>query len=316
MTNSGLIDATTRAPHATSNKLLRTAVPMLRSIGYMLPIILIFAVFAYGPFLRSIFLSMHVTNATGEPVRFHGLTYYARILGFTGQTEFLDAIVLTLRFALLVVPGGIAAGLGLALLAAVKLKHIRWFRTIFTSSIAISLASAGVVFSMLYSPVIGATAWLERLLGLPNPGLLSNATTALTAVGAMTVWSGLGFNFVICLAALQAIPEEMYESAALDGATGWSTFRHITLPLIAPTLLFLLIVGTIGSAQAFTQFNVLMAGPGPESSTNVFVYSTFRMFWYENRYGFASAMSIVLFVLLFILSLIQFRTLDDRVHYQ
>jgi ABC-type sugar transport system permease subunit len=169
---------------------------------------------------------------------------------------------------------------------------------------------------MLYSPVIGVTAGFERLLGLASPGLLSNASTALAAVAVMTVWSGLGFNFVLCLSGLQAIPEEIYESAAIDGATGWRLFRYMTLPLIAPTLMFLLIVGTISSAQAFTQFNVLMAGPGPESSTNVFVYSTFRMFWYENRYGFSSAMSIVLFVLLFALSVIQFRTLDSRVHYQ
>jgi sn-glycerol 3-phosphate transport system permease protein len=286
---------------------------ILRSVGYCLPALLIFALFSYLPFLRSIWLSMHVTNAIGDPVRFTGLTYYLRI--FT-QREYVDAILLTLKFAAMVVPLSIISGLALAVLANARLHRIQLFRTIFTSSIAISLASAGVIFSMLYSPVIGVTAGFERLLGLASPGLLSNASTALAAVAVMTVWSGLGFNFVLCLSGLQAIPEEIYESAAIDGATGWRLFRYMTLPLIAPTLMFLLIVGTISSAQAFTQFNVLMAGPGPESSTNVFVYSTFRMFWYENRYGFSSAMSIVLFVLLFALSVIQFRTLDSRVHYQ
>lgn len=287
-----------------------------RSLLFFSPALLFFTLFSYLPFIHSIWLSLHVTNAIGEVVRFNGLTYYARILGFTGQHEYLDAIVLTLRFAAMVVPLSIASGLGLALLAAAKLRHIRWFRTIFTSSIAISLASAGVIFSMLYSPVIGVTAWLEQWLHLPFPGLLSNASTALASVAVMTVWSNLGFNFVICLSGLQGIPDEIYESAAIDGAAGWRMFLHMTLPLLAPTLLFLLIVGTIGSAQAFTQFNVLMGGPGPESSTNVFVYSTFRMFWGENRYGFSSAMSIVLFALLFVLSLVQFRSLDGRVHYQ
>jgi len=285
----------------------------VRSVAYFLPALVVFALFSYAPFLRSIWLSLHVTNATGDPVRFNGLTYYLRI--FT-QREYLDAILLTLKFAAMVVPLSIASGLALALLANLRLRRIHAFRTIFTSSIAISLASAGVIFSMLYSPVIGVTAGLERLLGLTSPGLLSNASTALAAVAVMTSWSSLGFNFVLCLSGLQAIPEEIYESAALDGATGWRLFRDMTLPLIAPTLLFLLVVGTISSAQAFTQFNVLIAGPGPESSTNVFVYSTFRMFWGENRYGFSSAMSIVLFALLFTLSLIQFRTLDERVHYQ
>jgi ABC-type sugar transport system permease subunit len=289
---------------------------VLRSLAYFAPALLIFGLFSYVPFFRSIWLSLHVTNATGEIVRFNGLAYYARVLGFTGSSEYLESILLTLRFAAMVVPAGIATGLGLAVLAAVKLRHIKVFRTIFTSSIAISLASAGVIFSMIYSPVTGVTKGLEQLLQLPSPGLLANASTALFAVALMTVWSGLGFNFVICLSGIQSIPQEIYESAMLDGADGWRAFLNMTLPLLAPTLLFLLIVGTIQSAQAFTQFNVLVNGPGPEGSTNVFVYSTFRAFWYENRYGFSSAMSIVLFVLLFVLSLVQFRVLDDRVHYQ
>ncbi len=289
---------------------------VLRSLLFFAPALLIFVLFAYWPFFRSIWLSLHVTNATGEIVRFNGLAYYARVLGFSGSREYLESILITLRFAAMVVPAGIATGLALAVLAAVKLRHIKVFRIIFTSSIAISLASAGVIFSMLYSPVTGITRWLEQLLQLPSPGLLANASTALLAVAVMTVWSGLGFNFVICLSGIQSIPQEIYESAMLDGADGWKAFRHMTLPLLAPTLLFLLIVGTIGSAQAFTQFNVLVNGVGPEGSTNVFVYSTFRTFWYDNRYGFSSAMSIVLFVMLFILSLIQFRVLDSRVHYQ
>lgn len=289
---------------------------VLRSLLFFAPALLIFGLFSYWPFFRSIWLSLHVTNATGEIVRFNGLAYYARVLGFSGSREYLESILITLRFAAMVVPAGIATGLALAVLAAVKLRHIKIFRTIFTSSIAISLASAGVIFSMLYSPVTGVTRWLEQLLQLPSPGLLANASTALVAVAVMTVWSGLGFNFVICLSGIQSIPQEIYESAMLDGADGLKAFRHVTLPLLAPTLLFLLIVGTIGSAQAFTQFNVLVNGVGPEGSTNVFVYSTFRTFWYDNRYGFSSAMSIVLFVMLFILSLIQFRVLDNRVHYQ
>ncbi len=284
-----------------------------RTIGYAAPALILFATFTYWPFLRAIWLSMHITSAVGDVVKFHGLTYYTRV--FTSP-EHLESIWLTFKFALMVVPASIASGVGLAVLAAVRLRHIKMFRTIFTSSIAISLASAGVVFTLFYSPVIGITKGLELLLGLKSPGLLANAETALAAVAAMTVWSGLGFNFVLCLSGIQAIPSEIFESAMIDGASGWRSFVHITLPLLAPTLLFLLVIGTIQSAQAFTQFNVLMQGPGPQGSTNVFVYATFRTFWLENRYGFSSAMSIVLFGILFALSLIQFRGLDRRVHYQ
>ena len=206
-------------------------------------------------------------------------------------------------------------GLAAAQLAAVKVRGIKLFRTIFTSSIAISIASAGVIFSMIYSPVVGLTTWLVDWLKLPQPGVLNNAATALPAIALMTVWTGLGFNFIITLAGVQAIPQDVYESGALDGTTGWQSFWHITLPLLSPTLLFLVVINTIGALQAFTQFNVLINGVGPEGSTNVFVYSTFRSFWYDNRYGFASAMSIVLFVILFTLSIIQFRGLDRRAHY-
>jgi ABC-type sugar transport system permease subunit len=312
-TTAGFNVDTKTLAHTGARTVSKRRNPVLMTLLYAGPAMILFALFAYWPFLRSIWLSLHITNATGEIVKFNGLAYYTRIFTSAG---YLNSIWLTLQFALLVVPFSIATGVGLAVVAAVKLRHIRIFRTIFTSSIAISLASAGVIFSMFYSPVIGVTRGLEQLLGLKSPGLLGNAETALAAIAFMTVWSGLGFNFVICLSGIQAIPEEIYESGMLDGASGWRSFVSLTLPLLAPTLMFLLVVGTIQSAQAFTQFNVLMQGPGPQESTNVFVYTTFRTFWYENRYGFSSAMSIVLFAILFVLSLIQFRGLDRRVHYQ
>lgn len=300
----------------TQARLSENARAWLRTLLYLSPALIIFALFSYRPFIHAIWLSMHVTDAAGEAVRFNGLAYYARILNLEGKgDDYLVSIGLSLKFALMVVPGGIIAGVALAQLAAVKVRGIKAFRTIFTSSIAISLASAGVIFAMLYSPVTGLTTWLVNLLNLPQPGLLNNASTALPAIAVMTIWTSLGFNFIITLAGIQAIPQDVYEGGALDGATCWKSFRHITLPLLSPTLLFLVVINTIGALQAFTQFNVLINGAGPEGSTNVFVYSTFRAFWYDNRYGFASAMSIVLFVILFVLSFIQFRGLDRRVHY-
>jgi ABC-type sugar transport system permease subunit len=305
------------AASARRLKLSAGARAWLRSLLYLSPALILFFLFAYRPFIHAIWLSLHVTDATGEAVRFNGLNYYFRILNLEGKNDaYLHSIGLSLQFALMVVPVGIIAGLGLAQLAAQKARGIKIFRTIFTSSIAISLASAGVIFAMIYSPVTQLTTWLTDLLNLPNPGVLNNAATALPAIALMTVWTGLGFNFIITLAGIQAIPQDVYESGAMDGATGWRSFWHITLPLLSPTLLFLVVINTIGALQAFTQFNVLINGVGPEGSTNVFVYSTFRTFWYDNRYGLASAMSIVLFVMLFVLSFIQFRGFDRKVHYQ
>ncbi len=173
-----------------------------------------------------------------------------------------------------------------------------------------------MIWALIYSPTTKATLWLVELLQLNSASLLQDSSTALLAVAFMTTWTSLGFNFIITLAGIQAIPQDLYESALIDGASGWKAFRFITLPLLSPTLLFLILISTIQSFQAFTQFNVLIGNEGPDSATDVFVFAIFTAFWKDNRYGFASAMSVVLFLILLVLTFIQFRLLDRRVHYQ
>jgi ABC-type sugar transport system permease subunit len=289
-----------------------------RALLYMAPAILFLVAFTYIPFLRSIWLSFFVTNPQGQTVRFNGVNYYTRIFNLdgSGRTEYLRSILTTVYFSLMVVPLGIVFALALALLATLKVKAIAFFRTIFTSSIAISVASASVIWALIYSPTIKATQWIVDLLNLSSGSLLQDSRTALLAVAFTTVWTALGFNFIVTLAGLQAIPDDIYESALIDGATSWTSFRFITLPLLTPTLLFLILINTIQSFQAFTQFNVLIGNEGPDNATNVFVYSIFTAFWKDNRYGFASAMSVVLFLILLALTFIQFKLLDRRVHYQ
>ena len=289
-----------------------------RALLYMAPAILFLVAFTYVPFLRSIWLSFFVTNPQGQTVRFNDVKYYTRIFNLdgSGRTEYLKSILTTVYFSLMVVPLGIVFALGLALLATLKVKAITFFRTIFTSSIAISVASASVIWALIYSPTTKATQWIIELLHLSSGSLLQNSSTALLAVAFTTVWTALGFNFIVTLSGIQAIPEDIYESALIDGATSWKSFRFITLPLLTPTLLFLILINTIQSFQAFTQFNVLIGNEGPDNATNVFVYSIFTALWKDNRYGFASAMSVVLFLVLLVLTFIQFRLLDRRVHYQ
>ncbi|NWJ97934.1 MAG: sugar ABC transporter permease [Chloroflexi bacterium] len=285
---------------------------------YISPALLIFLVFTYFPFIRSVWLSFYVTTPTGEPARFNDVKYYSRILNLdgSGRDEYLKSILTTVQFSLMVVPLGIITALALAVLATAKVRIIGVFRTIFTSSVAISVASASVIWSLIYTPTIKVTQWLVDLLHLKSESLLNDASTALLAVAFMTVWSALGFNFIITLSGIQAIPQDLYESGRIDGANGWTGFRYITLPLLTPTLMFLFIISTIQCFQAFTQFNVMIGNEGPDNSTNVMVYSLFTAFWKDNRYGFASAISVVLFAILIILTVIQYRVLDKRVHYQ
>jgi ABC-type sugar transport system permease subunit len=281
---------------------------------YASPAFIIFFLFTYLPFFRAIYLSLNVTNARGDAVRWNGIGYYLRILNLdgSGRTEYLSAIGNSFLFVLMTVPLSIVIAVALAMLATAKVRGIQVFRTIFTSSIAISLASGGVIWSLLYSPSTKATQWILDLLGINATSLLNFSATQLPAVAAMTIWAGLGFNFIIALAGVQNIPADLYESAAIDGANRWKTFRFITLPLLSPTLLFLLVVGTIGSLQAFTQFHLLM----PDSPNTVFVYETYRAFWYDNRYGLAAAMSLIIFAILLTLTIIQYGVLNRRVFYQ
>jgi ABC-type sugar transport system permease subunit len=227
------------------------------------------------------------------------------------HADFVASIGNSFKFSVMVVPASIILSVALAMLATVAVRYIGVFRTIFTSSIAISLASAGTIWALIYNPATRATLWLVELLELNVKSLLDSDSTALAAVAAMSVWSGLGFNFITTLAAVQAVPQELYESGAIDGAGRWRSFRFITLPLISPTLLFLIVINTIGSLQAFTQFHLLTAGRRP----NVFTYETYLVFWYDNDYGRASAMSLILFVILLTLTLVQYGLLNRRVHY-
>ncbi len=291
---------------------------LAKALLYMSPAIIAFVLFSYFPFFKTIWLSFFVTDAKGDPVRFNDVKYYSRIFNLdgSGRSEYLSSVFISFQFSLLVVPTGIVCAVGLALLATAKVRLIGVFRTIFTSSVAISAASASVVWGLLYNPNTRATVWLVNLLNLKTPSLLGDVSTALLAVAVMTVWSALGFNFIVTLAGIQAIPTDIYESGKIDGANGWNAFRFITLPLLTPTLLFLFVISTIQTFQSFTQFNVLFGNEGPEGSTNVFIYSAFKAFWLDNRYGFASAMSVVLFLILLLLTFMQFRLLDRRVHYQ
>lgn len=275
---------------------------------YLAPALVLFSVFTFWPFLRAIQFSFFLVDRnTFEPAKWFGLNFYARIFNIGESAlgdDWIRSIATTFQFTLMVVPFTLVGALGLALLAVSKVKGIGVFRTIFTSSLAISLASAGVIWSLIYSPNL-------KLFD----HILTDAATALPAVAVMTVWTNLGFAFILLLAGLQAIPRDLWESAKIDGAGEWRTFWHLTLPLVSPTLLFLLITGTIGCFQAFTQFKVLIDSVGPDQVTNVLVYALFTAFWTENNYGFAAALSVVLFALLLVLSLLQYK-LDNRVHYQ
>lgn len=312
ITKTGNTAARTSQRHSgTPQARMRAIKNFFAAMLFLLPSLLIFTFFVFLPLLKTIQLSLYLTDPIGRMVTFAGLDNYRRI--FEGE-ELLNSLKVSLTFALYVVPTTIIIALFLAVVSNVQLKGISIFRIIFSSTIAVSGATASLIFLLLFHPAIGIFNYILDLAQLPRVQWLTSESTALMSISIVTIWLDLGFNTVILLASLQGVPQELYESATIDGAGIWQSFRHITVPLISPTIFFLIIVETLGTLQTFTQINVMTQG-GPLDSTNAIVYSIYRSFYFDGQYGLAAATSIFLFLIMLALTVLQFGALERRVHY-
>ncbi len=284
----------------------------LKALPFLLPSLAIFTIFVFIPLIRSIVLSMYGTNPIGQMTNFVGLKYYLRLFS---SDQYMNSLVVTLKFVLYTVPGVLILGLILSTLGNIRLKGISIFRIMFSLTISISGATAALLFMFLYHPILGIFNYLLSLIGIPAVPWLIDPKWALIAVAIPRIWLGTGFATVLLLAGMQGIPEEYYEAAKIDGAGFWQSWRLITLPLITPSLFFLLVVTTLNAFQTFTEVNVLTAG-GPVNSTEVMVQSIYRSFYFNGQYGFASAQALVLFVIIMALTIIQFGVLEKKVNYE
>jgi sn-glycerol 3-phosphate transport system permease protein len=281
------------------------------SLAYLLilPALTIFAIFIFYPFFKNFYLGFYKTPPfPGLPKRFVGLDQYREVLT---SSDFLNSLRTTVTFALLTVPAGIALGIALAVLAHQRLKGVGIYRMIFSSTVATSVAVASVIFGTLLNPQVGLLPWL----GLQtDPPILENPSWALLAVAITTIWQNLGLSFILMSAGLQAIPDELLEAAEVDGAGPWSRFRHVTLPLLSPTIFFAVVIGGIFAFQTFGQIDLLTQG-GPLKHTNVltyFIYTELR----RPDDGKAAVLAIALFGVTLLLTLIQLRVLERRVSYE
>lgn len=281
-------------------------------LGYLLllPAFIIFAVFIFYPFLKNFYLGFFRTPPfPGLPKTNVGFEQYHDVLT---SSEFLDSLKITIVFALYTVPVGIALGLGLAVLAHQKLKGVGIYRTIFSSTVATSVAVAAVIFGTLLNPQVGLLPWL----GLQtDPPILDNPKWALLAVSVTTIWQNLGLSFIIMSAGLQTVPDELLEAAEVDGASPWSRFWHVTLPLLSPTIFFAVVVGSIFAFQSFGQIDLLTPRGGPLKTTNVLTYFIYTELRRPDE-GKAAVLAIALFAITLVLTLVQFRFLERRVHYE
>ena len=281
-------------------------------LAYLAPSLVLFAAFVFIPLAQSIYLSLFNTRATGAITTFAGLDHYLELLT---SEAFRTGLVATTLFAVYTVPLGIAFGLALAVLLNQRLRGINVFRTMMSSTIAISAAVGALIWLLLLNPSLGLLNYVLSLVGVRGPEWLIQPGTAIIAVSLTTIWLTLGTNIIVLLAGLQGIPEEIYEAARLDGARGLRMFMRITVPMVSPSLFFLLVVDTIAVLQAFTQIHLLTRG-GPVDATRVLVYSIYQDAFQNFQFGFASAQAVILLFLVMALTLVQFRFVERRVHYQ
>jgi ABC-type sugar transport system permease subunit len=290
---------------------MRALKNFLIAMLFLSPSLLIFVVFVFIPLLKTIQLSMFLTDPIGRMAAFNAPDNYQRV--FQGK-DLVNSLKVSFLFTLYVVPSTILMALFLAVLANVQLRMISVFRIIFSSTIAVSAAAASLIFQFFYNPANGVFNYFLDLAGLPRVQWLVSDSSALVSVSMLTVWLQLGFCTVLLLAALQGISQELYESATIDGAGFWASFRHITIPMISPTIFFLVVVQSLSALQTFTQIDVLTRG-GPVGSTNVLVYLIYQAFYFNSQYGIAATMSVVLFLIMLVFTVIQFGVLERRVFY-
>jgi multiple sugar transport system permease protein len=284
----------------------------LAAWGFALPFLAVYVAFMAGPVLAS--LAMSFTDLRGTDLRnplgvnLIGLDNYARLLG---DELFLRALRNTAVFVLGSVPLTIVAALAVALALNRGITRLRtFFRVGYYLPVVTSIVAVAVVWRFLLQPDTGLVNSLLRTVGVDGPHWLDHPVLAMLSIIVMTAWRGMGFIMVVFLAGLQAIPREAYEAAQIDGAGRWAQFRFVTLPLLRPTMLFAVVITTIGQLQ-FIEEPFVMTRGGPLNSTLSVTMDVYNQFGFGN-YGYASAMSYALFVVIVALTAIWFRLLRPR----
>ena len=269
----------------------------------LLPALLFFATFVGFPIGYSFYLSFHEWNMMVATPEWVGLENYAALVQ---DGLFLRSLLQTTVFTVGITACIVVFSLGMALLLDQKLRFIRLYRTVFYLPAVTSLVAIGIVWVWMFDPEYGVINQLLRGVGIEGPLWLADTDTALLSLIITAAWRNVGYFATIFLAGLQGIDQMYYEAAWIDGAGRWASFRRITLPLLKPTIVFVVVMSVILSFQVFALVYVMTAG-GPAGSTSVLVFYLYQQAFTYFRMGYASAVGYILFVIIFVLTLLQFR---------
>lgn len=299
-------------PHTPPRNMLRWR-EALAAYLFLMPTIIGFLVFILGPMIAAIGLSLYKWNLIAPP-EFVGLENYHTLFGDARS----GAIYLTtIKIAAAVVVGNVVAGLVVAVLLDQKMPALlrQFFRLSYFFPFVVSVSAVALIWTFLMNKDLGLINYYLGLFGVERIPWLRSSTWSPIAIIITDVWKNLGFNVLVFLGGLQGISRELYEAAEVDGASAWQQFRRITLPLLSPTTLFLVVIGLINALQIFVQpFILTEGGPGDATRTVVmYIYEQgFRFF----NMGYAATIALSLFVIIIILTLLQFRLSRRWVFYQ
>ncbi|HWM20017.1 MAG TPA: sugar ABC transporter permease [Ilumatobacteraceae bacterium] len=258
--------------------------------------------FSIGPMVGTVWVSFQEWNLIRD-ARFVGVDNYRELWG---DDDFRRALKNTLYYLVGYLPLVTAGGLGLALLVNHKMRGIAFFRAVYFLPVVTSWVVVALLWKWLLNPSDGLVNWLLGLVGIEGPGWWTSRAWAMPSVILASAWKDLGFVMIILLAGLQSIDETLYEAARIDGANAWCQLRSITLPMLTPSLFFVMVISLINGFQVFDQVWVMTDG-GPAGSSSVVVEQIVKNTFSYGRAGYASAQSVALFLIILIVTAVQLR---------
>lgn len=283
----------------------------LTGILFSIPSLIILITFYIFPLMKTVLYSFSFTDAKGQIVEFAGIENFYEL--FTDST-FHQSILVTLKFSLITVLFSMIISLFLAIICNEKLKGIKLFRIIFSSSMGVSVSASSSIVLFLFHPSVGLINDILSLFGVLPINWFTSSTYAIWAISFATIWMNIGFGFLVLTAGLQNISQEIDESCEIDGVDYFTKLFKVTIPLLSPSLFYLLITTTLKAFQSFGQVDMLTGG-GPANSTNFIVYSIYKTAFSNYRFDYASAKGLFLLILITIIMVIKFK-LERKVHYQ
>lgn len=284
---------------------------ILLPILFLLPAASILLVFQIFPAIYSLYISFFEWDMISSPV-FAGLANYITL---SHDSDFWKSLLNTFYFAVGTVPTSIVISFLIAYALNRKMRGLAFFRTAYFLPVVTPMSAVTLVWLWIYQPDVGILNVSLECLGISPQKWLLDPSWAMPAVILMSIWKGLGFNVIIFLVGLQNIPRSYFEAAEIDGASWTQVFTNISVPLMTPTIFFVMIVSLIGSFQTFTQVYMLTPDGGPLKSTSVIVFYLYQNAFSYFKAGYASAIAVVVFVVIFILTLIQNKYIGQKVNY-